>query len=99
MRGLGLSVPGGPADLRWELRRLFTVFGQATRADGRPLANAAVQSGRGIGETDQNGYFQIDVAAGDMLSFTAGGAASCEARIGATAPREDFVALGKVICR
>lgn len=91
--------PGNVQYLRWDARRLFTVFGQAMRPDGRPLANAAVQSARGIGETDQHGYFQIDVAAGDMLSFVSAGAPSCEARMGATVPREDFVALGKVICR
>lgn len=91
--------PGNVQHMRWDVRSLFTVFGQAVRSGGQPVANATVQSRRGIGETDEHGYFQIDVAAGDVLSFASAGAASCEAKVAAARPREDFVALGKVVCR
>ncbi|WP_028969652.1 CS1-pili formation C-terminal domain-containing protein [Sphingomonas sp. URHD0057] len=91
--------PGNVETLRWVARSVFTVFGQALRPDGRPVANATIQSQRGIGESDEHGYFQIDVAAGDMLSFDSGGGESCRAAVSATKAREDFVPLGKVICR
>jgi hypothetical protein len=91
--------PGNVEKLSWAARSFFTVFGQALRPDGRPVANASVQSQRGIGESDEHGYFQIDVAAGDMLSFDPGGGGSCHAPVSATQAREDFVPLGKVICR
>ena len=75
------------------------MFGQALRSDGRPVANAAVQSRRGIGQTDEHGYFQVDVAAGDLLSFDPAGSIPCQAYVAQSEGREDFVPLGKVICR
>jgi len=91
--------PGNVAHVRWTARPLFTVFGQAVGADGRPVANAMVQSDRGIGETNGQGYFQIDVAGGDTLSFTHGQSSSCHAKVAMPAEGEDLVALGKVVCR
>lgn len=91
--------PGNVDRLSWDVRSLFTVFGQAFRPDGRPLANASVQSGRGIGETDGEGYFQIDVASGDRLSFTSGADGSCHVPLGAIGSAKYFEKIGKVICR
>jgi hypothetical protein len=91
--------PGNVQKLRWVARTFFTVFGQALRPDGRPVANATIQSQRGIGESDERGYFQIDVAAGDMLSFDPAAGESCKAAVSATKAEEDFVPLGKVICQ
>lgn len=91
--------PGNVANVRWTARSLFTVFGQAVRPDGRPVANAMVQSERGIGETNDEGYFQVDVAGGDRLSFTSGVSGACEARIATVKGEEDLVPLGKVICQ
>jgi outer membrane usher protein FimD/PapC len=91
--------PGNVERMTWVARSFFTAFGQALRPDGRPVANAAVQSPNGIGETDDNGYFQIDVAAGEMLSFDSGAAGSCQANVGTPKTRKDLVALGKVVCR
>ena len=91
--------PGNVASVRWTVRSLFTVFGQAVLPDGRPLANAMVQSERGIGETNDEGYFQVDVAGGDTPSFTNRESGSCQASIGNGREGRDLVALGKVTCR
>jgi hypothetical protein len=91
--------PGNVDHMSWAVRSLITVFGQAFRPDGRPLANASVESTRGIGETDGHGYFQIDVASGDRLSFTAGGDRSCQVQLGAIGEARNFAKIGKVICR
>jgi Mat/Ecp fimbriae outer membrane usher protein len=91
--------PGNVEHLSWSIRSLFTVFGRAVAADGRPLANAEIHSGRGIGETDDKGYFQMDVESGDMLSFATQEKGSCSVRIAGTKPGSDFLSLGKVICR
>jgi hypothetical protein len=85
--------------MTWVARAFFTAFGQALRPDGHPVANATVQSPSGIGETDDNGYFQIDVAAGETLSFDSAGAGSCRATVGSAQRKDDLVALGKVVCR
>lgn len=91
--------PGNVERMTWIARSFFTAFGQALRPDGRPVANAAVQSPSGIGETDDHGYFQIDVASGDTLSFDSAAAGSCQAKVDAPEKREDVVPLGKVVCR
>jgi hypothetical protein len=92
--------PGNVERLQWAVHSLFTAFGQAIRPDGRPVANALVQSARGIGETDSNGYFQVDVGAGDLLEFNARSAGACQVRIDPHQPRgKDYVALNKVICK
>ena len=91
--------PGNVANLEWTAQRLLTVFGQAVRADGTPIAGAMVQSQRGVGETDDHGYFQIDVAGADTLSFTRGETAPCEVAVKAVSNDKDLLSLGKVVCR
>jgi hypothetical protein len=92
--------PGNVERLHWAVHSLFTAFGQAFRPDGKPVANALVQSARGIGETDSNGYFQVDVAAGDLLEFSARAATACHVRIDHSKPHgKDYVSLEKVICQ
>ena len=90
--------PGNVAHVRWAARSLFTVFGQAVGPDGRPIANAMVRSERGIGETNDEGYFQIDVAGGDTLSFTRGQSLTCHSKLGTFKEGRDLVPLGKVTC-
>jgi hypothetical protein len=92
--------PGNVEYLHWMPRALFTVFGQAFWPDGKPVANALVQSARGIGETDAKGYFQVDVAAGDLLEFDARSGGACHVQIDPLKPQsKDYVALKKVICK
>jgi hypothetical protein len=91
--------PGNVANLEWTTQRLLTVFGQAVRADGVPIAGAIVRSDRGIGETDEHGFFQVDIAGTDTLSFAKGQSAPCHAAVTATTHDEDLLSLGKVICR
>lgn len=91
--------PGNVAHARWTARALFAVFGRAIRPDGRPVANALVQSNRGIGETDDHGYFQVDVAGADTLSFRKGEQDACQVAIPAPKDAGDLLSLGKVMCR
>jgi hypothetical protein len=92
--------PGNVDRLRWTVHTLFTAFGQAIRPDGQPVANALVQSARGIGETDAKGYFQVDVAAGDLLEFDAQSAGACHVQIDPSIPpNKDYVSLNKVVCK
>ena len=91
--------PGNVANLNWTAQSLLTLFGQAVRPDGSPIRDAAVQSQRGIGETDDRGYFQIDVAGADTLSFTTGQAPPCHVAVPAARHDKELLSLGKVICR
>jgi hypothetical protein len=89
--------PGNVETLRWKAQSYVTVFGQAIRADGGPIANAPVRSARGMSETDSHGYFQIDVTRND--SITVGEGARCKAQLDKLLIRNDYAALGKVLCR
>lgn len=90
--------PGSVRKLHWTANSYFTVFGQAVAPDGRPVADAMIQAPRSVGESDDNGYFQMDVASNDTLTFTRGNQ-SCEVRVSGAKPVNDFVSLKKVVCK
>lgn len=89
--------PGNVQALRWKVQAYVTVFGQAVHPDGTPVANAAVRSARGVSETDSNGYFQIDVTRND--SITVGESARCKLQLLKLDVKNDYAALGKVLCK
>jgi hypothetical protein len=91
--------PGNVEHVSWRVEKLFTVFGQAVRADGTPVPGAMVQSHRGVGQSDERGYFQIEVGEHETLAFTGGQGGPCEVRIPSVTPHDDYASLGKVICR
>ena len=91
--------PGNVQHLDWRFQRMFTVFGQAVRADGRPVAEAMIQSRYGVGESDGSGFFQIDTGDGDALRFTVPDGGGCEVRLSDVSPVNDFAHLGKMVCR
>lgn len=91
--------PGNVQPMRWKAKRLFTIFGKALRVNGTPIAGATVESGQGIGETDANGYFQIDVAGAGQLAFSGPDGVRCGASVPELAPKDGYAALGEVICR
>lgn len=91
--------PGNVQRLAWRAEHLLTVFGRALRPDGSPVANAMIQSRRGIGESDAAGYFQIEVSSNDSLAFSAGGAGTCHVAIAALKEKRDYQPLGRVICQ
>jgi len=90
--------PGTVRVVRWSAHTYFTAFGQAVGPDGSPVANALVEAPHSVGETDDNGYFQIDAAEGETVSFTRG-SSRCLVKLDGSAPRKELVSLGKVVCR
>jgi hypothetical protein len=91
--------PGNVQHLAWQVERMFTIFGQAVRANGKPLADASIQSRHGIGESDGNGYFQVDAGAGEKVRFTDASGSSCDVSLGAVKPVRDYAPLGRVVCQ
>lgn len=89
--------PGNVRQVRWAVEDLFTVFGQAIGSDGKPVADARVESRRSIGQTDSDGYFQIDVGRSDSLVVTPGGG-TCRIALAGAKPRNSYASLGKVKC-
>jgi hypothetical protein len=91
--------PGNVEHVRWHVENLLTVFGRAVREDGTPVAEAAVTSQRGIGQSNAEGYFQIETSANDVLSFDSGNGKACKIIVKALDQERDYASLGKVICR
>lgn len=90
--------PGSVRVLRWAAHSYFTAFGQAVGSDGRPIGHAMIQAPHSIGETDSNGYFQVDVSDGEAVTLTSGGL-RCGFAISGDNPEKDLVSLGKVLCK
>lgn len=91
--------PGNVQQLRWHVEPLLTIFGRAVRPDGSPVADALVTSGKGIGQSDSQGYFQIESAPDDMLSFAVGEGAPCKASVVDLGAGSDFVPVGRIVCK
>jgi hypothetical protein len=91
--------PGNVEHLNWTAEQVSTVFGQAFLADGRPLANASISTRRGVGQTDDDGYFQVDVEANEPLTFKLGANETCEVPLVGAQVQGDYASLGRVVCR
>lgn len=91
--------PGNVEHVRWHVEHLMTVFGRAVREDGTPVADAAVKSRRGIGQSNAEGFFQIETSENDHLTFNSGENDVCSVAIDGVETNRDYASVGKVICR
>ena len=91
--------PGNVEQVRWEAEPLVTLFGQAVSADGTPIANASIAARRAVGQTDAEGFFEVDAATGDVLEFSNGEKVTCKVPLASLATDGDYARLGRVICR
>jgi outer membrane usher protein FimD/PapC len=91
--------PGNVEQVRWKAEPLVTLFGQAVSPEGAPIADAGIAASRGIGQTDANGYFQVDAAADGMLELRYGKNRTCKIPLAGLTLRDDYVRLGRVVCQ
>jgi hypothetical protein len=91
--------PGNVEQVRWQAEPLVTLFGQAVDPDGAPIADASISALRGIGQTDAQGYFQVDASAGDVLEFRYGNNQTCKVALASKTAESDYARLGRVECR
>lgn len=56
-----MLYPGNVVNLKPAIKTMVTVFGRLAMADGSPLRHARVQNHIGMAQSDDNGYFSIDV--------------------------------------
>ena len=91
--------PGNVQQVRWTADRLVTVFGQAVDQDGKPLVDAFIAVARGIGQTDANGYFEIDASLGDTLVLTSAAGTACKVPLAGLETASDYARVGRVICK
>jgi Mat/Ecp fimbriae outer membrane usher protein len=94
-----ILYPGNVQNVRWHVEHLLTVFGQAVRGNGEPVADAMITSRRGMGQSNREGYFQIETSANDALSFESGNGTLCTVKLVGLKEQSDFERLGKVVCQ
>lgn len=91
--------PGNVKSLAWRAETTFALFAQAVSPDGTPISNALVQTAKSVSETDENGYFQIDMRRGDRISVGRGKETLCHIALGEITVKNDFASAGKVLCQ
>jgi Mat/Ecp fimbriae outer membrane usher protein len=91
--------PGNVQSLAWRAESYFTIFAQAMLPDGAPVTGALVETPHGVAQTDDKGYFQIDVAHGDPIKVARSDGEACQVRLPQLALKDDFASVGKVVCR
>lgn len=89
---------GDVQQVEWRVTQVTAVFGRAVDSAGRPLRAASIEGAREPAETDDNGYFQVEVAAGAQLTFRQPGARACRIALRPTPAGEAFARLGDVVC-
>ena len=90
--------PGNVQHVSWHVEHLQTIFGRAVHPNGDPVANAMISSRRGMGQSNSEGYFQIDTSAQDVLLFEAANDAGCKVKLPRTDRRLDYAPVGRVVC-
>jgi Mat/Ecp fimbriae outer membrane usher protein len=90
--------PGNVAQLKWDAAALFAVFGRLVGEDGRPISDAVIESATGIGQTDANGYFQIQASAVASISARLPGGQRCEANLPTLRADNGYVRAGTLTC-
>ena len=73
--------------------------GRALRPDRTPLVDADIEAPRGIGRTDDQGYFQMEVGAGEVLTLRPRDGRPCRLHLGAMKAKDGYAAVGNVICQ
>ena len=90
--------PGNVTRLDWSVNRLVAMFGQLVFSDGKPVSGANIRAEGGIGQSDDNGFFQIETADGAALDVALADGRSCRVQPPASNRGEAFVKLGTMIC-
>ena len=89
--------PGNVQTLTWKVTPVMAVFARALDAAGRPIADAAIEGAREPAGTDDQGYFQVEVAAGATLTLHPAGGA-CRIPLPAATPQNGYAGLGNLVC-
>ncbi|WP_380785319.1 TcfC E-set like domain-containing protein [Sphingomonas sp. R86521] len=93
--------PGNVARVTWSAQRVVATFGRIVWPDGTAVANAAVYVTGAIGNTDENGYFQIEAGANAVAKVQAADGRTCRLPLAPTAGGADtngYRALGTLVC-
>ncbi len=91
--------PGNIHTLTWVIEPVRVAIGQLVDLQGQSLPKWDINSSLGVGETDENGWFQIEVGLDPLLKVSKGGE-QCRATIPeAEGPVESIQVIGSLLCQ
>jgi hypothetical protein len=90
--------PGTVVRLAWTASPMVAMFGRLVFADGKPIGTATITAPDGIGETDPNGYFQIETAAGAPVQVGLPGGGACRLRLPMVDQAQGYASVGTLKC-
>jgi Mat/Ecp fimbriae outer membrane usher protein len=91
--------PGSVASLEWRVRPLAAMFGRLLFPGGDPVAHAYLTADEAIGQTDAEGYFQIEaVPKSEVVARRADGVV-CSAVLPDSSPTEEYASAGVLLCQ
>ncbi|HYD05124.1 MAG TPA: CS1-pili formation C-terminal domain-containing protein, partial [Reyranella sp.] len=91
--------PGSVASLEWRVRPLAAMFGRLLLPGGQAAAHAYLIAGEAIGQTDAEGYFQIDAAPKSELFARFADGTTCSALLPEPSPTEEYTNAGVLLCQ
>ena len=91
-------APGSVVNLEWATRPLATIFGRLVWPGGEAARFALIAADGAIGETDANGYFQIEAAAGAELTARFASGETCSAALPPASSDNAFAMVGALVC-
>jgi hypothetical protein len=91
--------PGNVVQAIWHAEPVVTLFGRALDASGKAVELALVEARRGTGQTDAEGWFQVDVSGDKALKLTRGDGSSCTVELPVVDRAKDYLRVGDVTCR
>ena len=91
--------PGTVAALEWQAEPVVAAFGRAIWADGSPVVSANITSTAGVGQTDEQGYFQIETGSTETLDLRAQDGRTCHIRLANLKAANGYTPLGDQPCQ
>jgi hypothetical protein len=90
--------PGSAPRLTWTASPVVSVFGQVVLRDGTPMSGAQIGETQAISQSDDKGFFQIDVAPGATLPVIGSDGRSCAITVPTIPATHAFAKVGALTC-
>lgn len=90
--------PGSVPQLKWAVNSIDVIVAQAVYPDGSPVANALIEGLKEFAITEENGWFQVEVAGEVELIMTPSTGSQCVIKLPTASERQEIALLGRTIC-
>ena len=90
--------PGNVASLSWRAQAVQIMFGRLRYPDGSPVAHASLIAEGGWGETDADGFFQIETVDYAEVKVVTSDGKTFQARLPRTGGANEFANVGMIVC-